>query len=196
MSVSGLLSRKVGGPSVYPYQPPGLWEAVAFEGTRQYIQSKGEENYRRGIYTYWRRSLPYPSLVTFDAPSRETCTMRRPRTNTPLQALVLMNDPVYVEASRAFAQRILREGGASFEGRLTHAFKVALSRTPTRFERATLEKSFQSYLKNFEQDRVAASKLVHVGASQPPVDADISELAAWTVIANTLLNLDELVTKG
>ena len=196
MTVSGLINRRIGGPSVYPYQPPGLWEAVAFEGTRQYIQSKAEENYRRGIYTYWRRSLPYPSLVTFDAPPRETCTMRRPRTNTPLQALVLMNDPVYVEASRAFGQRILREGGGSFDARLNYAFKTCLGRPPTRFERTTLEKSFQTYLKNFEQDRIAASKLIHVGASAPPVDMDLSELAAWTVIANTLLNLDETVTKG
>jgi hypothetical protein len=196
MAVSGLLHREIGGPSVYPYQPPGLWEAVAFEGTRKYIQSQGDENYRRGIYTYWRRSLPYPSLITFDAPSRETCTMRRPRTNTPLQALVLMNDPVYVEASRAFGQRILRDGGGSFDVRLAYAFRTCLGRPPTRFERTTLEKSFQTYLKNFEQDRIAASKLIHVGASAPPVDMDLSELAAWTVIANTLLNLDETVTKG
>jgi Protein of unknown function (DUF1553) len=196
MAVSGLLSRKVGGPSVYPYQPPGLWEAVAFEGTRQYQQSKGEDNYRRGLYTYWRRSIPYPSLITFDAPPRETCTVRRPRTNTPLQALVLMNDPVYVEASRAFGQRILREGGNTIEARVHFAFRAALGRNPTAGEKARLTQSLASYLEAFVADRVAASKLIHVGASAPPIDLDWCELAAWTMVANTLLNLDETLTKG
>lgn len=111
MSVSGLLVPKVGGPSVFPYQPAGLWGQVSFEGTRDYVQSDGAENYRRGLYTYWRRSIPYASFTIFDAPTRETCTVRRPRTNTPLQALNLMNDPVYVEAARALGLRILKQEG-------------------------------------------------------------------------------------
>ena len=196
LAVSGLLNPKLGGPSAYPYQPPGLWEAVTFEGTRSYEQSQGQENYRRGLYTYWRRSLPYPSLINFDAPTRETCTVRRPRTNTPLQALTLMNDPVYVEASRAFGQRIMREGGENLESRLTFAFRVCLGRPPTRPERALLEEAFRKHLTTFEQDRVGAGKLLHVGASTPPLDLDPCELAAWTLISTTLLNLDETITKG
>jgi hypothetical protein len=196
LAISGLLQPKVGGPSVYPYQPPGLWEAVAFEGSRKYVQSSGPENYRRGLYTYWRRSMPYPSLIAFDAPTRETCTIRRPRTNTPLQALVLMNDPVYVETARAFAERILRDGGPSVETRLLFAVRTCLGRTPSKQEVLTLEQAYARHLATFEANRVAASKLIHVGVSAPPVDADLCELAAWTVIGNTLLNLDETVTRN
>lgn len=196
LAVSGLFNPKVGGPSVYPYQPPGLWEAVAFEGSRKYVQSEGAENYRRGLYTYWRRSLPYPSLINFDAPTRETCTIRRPRTNTPLQALNLMNDPVYVEAARAFGQRIMREGGSSVEGRLSYAFQWCLGRLPTRPERDRMESAFREHLDAFTRDRVAAARLLAVGVSSPPVELDPCELAAWTLIGSTLLNLDETITKG
>lgn len=196
LAVSGLLNPKLGGPSVYPYQPPGLWEAVAFEDTRKYVQSQGAENYRRGIYTYWRRSLPYPSLITFDAPTRETCTVKRPRTNTPLQALTLMNDPVYVEASRAFGQRIIREGGPTLESRLAYAFRTCLGRLPTKAEREVLERAYRTHFQHFESDRVGAAKLVHAGASEPDFNLDVCELAAWTMIGTTLLNLDETITKG
>jgi hypothetical protein len=196
LAVSGLLNPQIGGPSVYPYQPPGLWEAVAFENTRKYEQSQGAENYRRGIYTYWRRSIPYPSLITFDAPTRETCTVKRPRTNTPLQALTLMNDPVYVEASRAFGQRIMREGGSTLDSRLDYAFWTCLGRPPRTAEKSLLERAYQEHLEAFEHDRVGAAKLIHVGASTPPVDLDICELATWTLISTTLLNLDETITKG
>jgi hypothetical protein len=138
LSASGLLNGQVGGPSVYPYQPPGLWGQVSFEGTRDYVQSAGADNYRRGLYTYWRRSIPYAGFTVFDAPSREVCTVRRPRTNTPLQALALMNDPVYVEAARALAQRILSRGGADLDARLRYAFRLVLARDPTASERAVL----------------------------------------------------------
>src|SRR5262249_25162945 len=124
LAVSGLLSRKIGGPSVRPYQPPGLWEQIALGGGHRrqtHVPGKGDEVDRRGIYTYWKRSLHHPSLAAFDAPSRELCTATRPRTNTPLQALVLLNDPTYVEAARALAQRVLREGGLDLSGRLTYA---------------------------------------------------------------------------
>ncbi|HMO64878.1 MAG TPA: DUF1553 domain-containing protein, partial [Verrucomicrobiota bacterium] len=196
MAVSGLLNPKVGGPSVFPYQPPGLWGQVTFEGTPDYVQSAGDENYRRGLYTYWRRSIPYAAFTILDAPTRETCTVRRPRTNTPLQALNLLNDPVYVEAARAFAHRILTQGGASVDDRLRYAFRVALARPPADAERARLAAALAREQARFAADRTAANRLVHVGASKPPVDVDIVELAAWTVLANTLLNLDETITKG
>lgn len=196
LAISGLLKPRVGGKSVYPYQPPGMWEAMAFEGTRSWVQSQGDENYRRGIYTYWRRSVPYPSYVIFDAPTRETCTVRRPRTNTPLQALTLMNDPVYVEASRALGHRIMTQGGKTLREQIEFAFKTALGRPPSAKERRILENAYKRELKQFEKDRVSAAKLVHVGASKPPLEADICELAAWTIVGNLLLNLDETVTKG
>ncbi len=196
MSVSGLLDPAIGGESIYPYQPPGLWEQVAFQGTRKWQQSEGIKNYRRGLYVYWRRSVPYASFVTFDAPSRETCTVKRPRTNTPLQALVLMNDPVYVEAARAFGLRIMKEGGDTLDDRLQFAFRLALSRVPTPAELAELRLAYTTELEHFEANRPAANQLIHVGASTPPLEMDICELAAWTLVGNILLNLDETITKG
>lgn len=196
MSTSGLLDPSIGGPSIYPYQPPGLWEQVAFQGTRKWVQSEGEKNYRRGLYVYWRRSVPYASFVTFDAPSRETCTVKRPRTNTPLQALVLMNDPVYIEAARAFGLRIMKQGGERLDERIRFAFRVALGRHPDASELSEMSQAFLVELSHFESDRPAANQLVHVGASTPPVETDICELAAWTIIGNILLNLDETITKG
>lgn len=196
MAASGLLNPRIGGPSVFPYQPPGLWGQVSFEGTRDYVQSEGAENYRRGLYTYWRRSIPYASFTVFDAPSREVCTVRRPRTNTPLQALALMNDPVYVEAARALGQRILNHGGRTLPERIRFAFRVVLGRLPTEREQAVVAAACEREMKRFAEDREAANRLVHAGASRPPVDVDIVELAAWTLVAQTLLNLDETITKG
>ncbi len=196
LAASALLNPKVGGPSVFPYQPPGLWEQVAFEGTRSWTQSQGTENYRRGLYTYWRRSVPYASFVTFDAPSRETCTIRRPRTNTPLQALALMNDPVYVEAARALGLRIMTKGGKTLDEKIRYAARVVLTREPTKKELALLQKAYRKELKEFERDRASANKLIHVGANPPPVDVDVCVLAAWTVVGNILLNLDETINKG
>lgn len=196
LAASGLLNRGIGGPSVFPFQPPGLWGQVAFEGTRDYVQSSGADNYRRGLYTYWRRSIPYASFTVLDAPSREVCVVRRPRTNTPLQALALLNDPVYVEAARVLAQRILAEGGPSTNERLDFAFRVTLGRRPAEAERARLAAACEREFRNYAENRKAASELVHVGASRPPSAVDVAELAAWTVVANTLLNLDETLTKG
>ena len=196
MAASGLLDRSVGGPSIYPYQPPGLWEQVSFQGTRKWTQSEGAKNYRRGLYVYWRRSVPYASFVTFDAPSRETCTVKRPRTNTPLQALVLLNDPVYVEAARTLGQRILNHPGTDLDERLDFAFRLTLARSPSAREFSELRQTFLTELSHFESDRAAANQLIHVGASEPPLETDICELAAWTVIGNILLNLDETITKG
>jgi hypothetical protein len=196
MSVSGLLNPQTGGPSVFPYQPPGLWEQVAFEGTRSWEQSKGADNYRRGLYVYWRRSIPYASFVTFDAPSRETCTVRRARTNTPLQALALMNDPVYVESARAFGYRIMQNGGSSAADRTKYAFRAALGRNPTETELGRMTKAFENELNHFLNHRADANQIVNIGATPPPTNVDVVELAAWTMIGQVLLNLDETITKG
>jgi Protein of unknown function (DUF1553)/Protein of unknown function (DUF1549)/Planctomycete cytochrome C len=199
LAISGLLDPRIGGPSVYPYQPPGLWEELAFGGgfsSQSYQPSKGADLYRRGIYTYWKRSLPYPSMATFDAPNREVCVVQRPRTNTPLQALVLMNDPAYVEAARVFAQRVLKEAGPGPEARMIHAFRLAVTRVPTDRERTILLDLLARQLDHFKADPKAAEALIKVGESTRPLGLDPSELAAWTAIGNVLLNLDETITKG
>lgn len=199
LAVSGLLNRKIGGESVRPYQPAGLWEAIGFGdsfSSQSYKQSKGDDLYRRAIYVYLKRSLPYPSLNTFDAPSREVCTVNRPRTTTPLQALVLMNDPVYVESARALAQRILKENKGDVGEKIKFAFRLTLSRAPEKKEAALLEKIYRDQLEHFKNDPEAAKALINVGESARPENLDVSELAAWTAIANILLNLDETITKG
>jgi len=199
LAVSGLLNRKMGGESVRPYQPPGLWEAMAFGGefsSQTYVQSHGADLYRRGIYVYWKRSLPYPSLVTFDAPNREVCTAQRPRTTTPLQALVLMNDPAFVEAARGLAQRVLKEGGDTLERRLVYAFRLTLARAPTKEELQILQEIYHRQFENFSKDKKAAMAFTSIGESAKPDEVDISELAAWTALGNVLLNLDETITKG
>jgi hypothetical protein len=199
LAVSGLFNPFIGGPSVRPYQPKGLWEAIAFGGgfsSQTYVQSKGRDLYRRGIYTYWKRSMPHPSLVTFDAPNREVCTDRRPRTNTPLQALELLNDPIYVECARVLAQRILKEGGPDTNARLCFAFKLCTARTPDPRELQILRRIFERQRAKFKQNAAAAKKLVSAGESPRPAELDVRELAAWTAVGNVLLNLDETITKG
>ena len=199
LTVSGLLNRKVGGESVRPYQPPGLWEAVAFGGefsSQTYVQSHGADLYRRGIYIYWKRSLPYPSLITFDAPNREVCTVQRPRTTTPLQALVLMNDPAFIEAARGLAQRVMTEGGQTVEARLNYAFRLIVAREPKKKEVQILKGIYEQQLENFQKNKKAAVDLLSIGESPKPEYLDASELAAWTTIGNILLNLDETITKG
>ncbi len=193
LAIGGLLNRKIGGPSVFPYQPPGLWEEVAGVS---YTPSKGADLYRRGIYTYWKRSRPYPSLITFDAPNREVCTAERPRTSTPLQALVALNDPAYVEAARGLAQRVLKEGGTELNQRLTYAFRLTLARAPKPKELEIMAKVYQQELKRYQQDKTAAAALLTVGESPVPAGLDPSEMAAWTAVGNMLLNLDETLTKG
>jgi hypothetical protein len=194
LAASGLLNPKLGGPSVSPYQPPGLWDELT-SGDR-YTQSKGTDLYRRGMYVYWKRSIPYPPLVTFDAPNREVCTDCRARTNTPLQALVLLNDPAYVEAARVLGQRIMREGGADITARLTFAFRLCTSRPPTDNELSVLRAIYDANLAKYRQNPQAAAKLIAIGESARPADLDSTELAAWTTVGNVLLNLDETITKG
>lgn len=197
LSISGLLVEREGGKSVKPYQPEGIWEAVAFVGsnTREFKQDSGESLYRRSLYTFWKRTSPPPSLATFDAPSRENCTVRRPRTNTPLQALALMNDKQYVEAARKLAARMMKEGGSTPEERLTYGFRLATARTPTAKELDVLQRTLQKQLQTFTTDKAAAEKLLAYGDSPKIMDLDSGEHAAWTMVANMLINLDETITK-
>ncbi len=195
LAVSGLLSRKVGGPSVYPPQPPNLWQA-AFNGQRTYPTSAGDDSHRRGLYTFWRRTIPYPSMTTFDAPSRETCTSRRIRTNTPLQAFVTLNDPVYVEAAQALARRIVKEGGATAAERARFGLRLCLCRPPQSEQVAQLVELFQSERARYAKDAKAATALATEPLGPLPAGMNADELAAWTVVANVLLNMDGVLTKG
>lgn len=194
--VSGLLVEKHGGHSVKPYEPAGLWEAVSFNNSQKYVADKGEGQYRRSLYTFWKRQSPPPNMLLFDAPTREYCVVRRPRTNTPLQALALLNDQQFVEASRAFAQRIVAEGGKTPAERIAYAFRLATSRKPGSDEIKVLQDTFQQQLSAYQKDKEAAKKLLGVGSFKPSGTLDPSELAAWTVIASMILNLDETVTKS
>ena len=191
LAVAGLLDDQIGGPSVKPYQPPGIWDGV----DAKYEQDKGEALYRRGMYVFWRRSAHYPSFATFDAPSREVCTCLRQRTQTPLQSLVLMNDPAYVEAARGLAQRVLREEPRDAERRLVRAFRHTLGRVPKPDEVAVLHKTYEQQLSNFRDDPGSAKALIQVGESPAPEKVDPGELAALTAVANVLLNLNETITK-
>ena len=164
LAVSGLLASRIGGPSVRPYHPPGLYEqVVAGSGAATYVAGKGDELYRRSLYTYWKRSVPNPAMLVFDAPFRETCILRRPRTNTPLQALNLMNDPTYVEAARGLAQRMVREGGETPSSRLTYGFRLVLTRPPNARELAILVAAHERALQAFQADPGGASELLKVG---------------------------------
>ena len=160
-----------------------------------FFQSADEDLYRRGMYIYAKRSMPHPSLVTFDGPNREWCTVQRPITNTPLQAMLLMNDPIYVEAARVMAHRVMKEGGSGAEERLRYAFKLCVARGPSEREMRVLSSSLEKHLETYRKDKEAAEKLVSVGESEKAKDVDIAEHAAWTALMNTLLNLDETLTK-
>ncbi len=202
--VSGLLVEKLGGPSVKPYQPTGLWKAVGYtdSNTANFTQDDGSSLYRRSMYTFWKRTSPPPSMSTFDAPSRESCTVRRATTNTPLQALVLMNDKQFVEASRHFAQRVLDEGGDSLDARLTWAFQSVTSRRPHEQELGVLKRVYEQHLATFSEHPEEATSFIDSTSTRlepQHLDRDKSqdpELAAWTMLANLLFNLDETVTKG
>jgi len=194
LAISGLLVPKVGGPSVYPYQAPGLWEELTEKD--RYKKGEGEDLYRRTLYSYRRRSIPAPFMATFDAPERESCVVRRARTNTPLQALVLMNNPIYVEASRAFAQRIMKEAAARPSTRIAHAFRLATARWPQPEELAVLVDLYQQQVQRFEGDEEAATAVLSVGDFADDGSLNVKELAAYTLVANMILNLDEAITKG
>jgi hypothetical protein len=195
LAISGLLSETIGGPSVKPYQPDGLWQDVSVERRAVYQRDKGADLYRRGMYTYWKRTCPPPGMTTFDAPDRETCTIRRARTNTPLQALVLMNDPTYLEAARKLAERALKEGGDTDATRLTHVFRLCVARDPRASESTVLLKVLAQAKQNFVAVPQSAEKLLAVGDAPRDPKLDVSELAAWTTLANVVLSLDETITK-
>jgi len=192
LAASGLLSRKKGGPSVHPPQPDiGL--SAAFGGGLDWKTSTGEDRYRRAVYTTWRRSNPYPSMATFDVPSREVCTIRRPRTNTPLQALVTMNDPAYVEAAQALARRMIREGGSTTADRALRGFRLVIARQPVAAEIDRLVRLHDDVLVDFQESPEDAKKMATdpLGPPPPELTANLADLAAWTVVANVILNLDE-----
>ncbi len=200
LCVSGLLNPQIGGPSVYPVQVANLWKEIGFLrpeiGMDEWPVSEGPDLYRRGLYTFWRRVCTYPVFATFDAPSREVCTARRPRTNTPLQALAGLNEPTLLEAARVFAQRILAEGGSSVDERVEFAFRTSLGRRPNEAETERLRAFVEQQLKSYRRDRPSAQRLISVGAAPLPTEIDARELAAWMMLANLLLNLDETLTKG
>ncbi len=202
LAVSGLLNGEIGGHSVSPYQPAGLWEELMSRAdgdnwtAQKYIPSHGKDLYRRSMYTFWKRSSPPPQLSTFDAPDREVCTVRRARTNTPLQALILMNDPTYVEASRKLAERILKEAPADTSAKLAFAFRLTTARLPKAAEIAVLQTVLDKQRSAYHKNPEMAKTLLTNGESPADATLDPVELASWTVVASTILNLDEVVTKN
>ena len=194
LALSGLLSRKVGGASVYPAQPDGLWRA-AFNGERTWRTSSGEDRYRRGLYTFWRRTVPYPSMAAFDAPSRESCTVRRLPTNTPLQAFVTMNDPVFVECAQALG-RDLALGDGTVADRVARGLKKVLARPVADGQVAALVRLFEQERDAYGARRDEAAKLGTVPLGPLPDGLAPADAAAWTTVANVLLNLDGVLTKG
>ena len=193
LAASGLLVAKVGGPSVMPYQPAGLWEEA---GTgKSYAQAKGEGLYRRSLYTFWRRTSPPPNMLTFDATGREVCTARRERTATPLQSLVLLNDPQFVEAARALAQKLMNQPDLSTEGRIPRAFRILTSRAPSQKEIEILSRLHSEQKRHFEAAPDDAKTLLAVGEFPRDERLDLSEHAALTVLVQTIMNFDESVMK-
>jgi len=196
---SGLLVEKIGGPSVKPYQPPGLWSEVSFQSKNRttdfYEQDTGDKLYRRSIYTFWKRTMPPPTMATFDAPTREMCTLSRPRTNTPLQALALMNDVTYVEACRALAGRVIQQSGDDAAARIDQAFRLLLTRPPHPEERKILTRGYNQRLDHYRANPSAAKQLINEGESKPTADTDPIELAALTTVVMNILNLDETITR-
>ncbi len=194
LAISGMLSRKIGGRSVKPYQPVGYWRFLNFP-TREWQNDHGDDLYRRGMYTHWQRTFLQPSLLAFDAPSREECTVERPRSNTPLQALVMLNDPTYVEAARVFATRVLEHVGNSPLDQLNFAYRQALQRIPTDQEATVLSGLWQKHRDEYLREPANADLLLKVGEWPLPANVDKVELAAWTSVCRTILNLHETITR-
>jgi len=194
LAVSGLLVEEIGGPSVKPYQPPGLWEELSFDGTA-YQSDEGKGLYRRSLYTYWKRTVAPPAMTTFDATDRETCTVRVSRTNTPSQALNLMNDVTYLEASRMLAERMMKEGGSKPEERIAYGFRLATARLPKLEEHNVLTHTFDRFLERYQASPADAVKFLSQGQHARDDALNPSELASYTSIASLILNLDEMITK-
>ena len=195
LAISGLLSRQIAGPSVRPYQPTGYWVHLNFP-KRTWKADRGENVYRRGLYTWWQRSFLHPSLMAFDAPNREECTVERPRSNIPQQALVLLNDPTYVESARVFAFRILDEGGDGTDERVRWAFREATLRKPDREETEILSDLHDLHRRSYADHPNAARELLGIGLSALPEDVDVVDLAAWTSVARAIFNLHETMTRN
>jgi hypothetical protein len=197
LAASGLMVRKLGGPSVRPYQPEGVWEAVAMIGsnTRDYRRDDGDKLYRRSLYTFWKRAAPPASMDIFNAPSREVCTVRRERTNTPLQALVTLNDPQFVEAARWLAQTTLKDGGDKDESRIDFMTRRLLCRPLRSEEMQVVQASLKDLMAHYKTNAADAKKLLSVGESKVDPKQDASTLAAWTMLANEMMNLDEVLNK-
>ena len=198
LAISGLLNREIGGPYVKPYQPRGVWQQIVSEsgGEFKYRESKGFDLYRRSLYSHWRRTVPPPSMITLDASTRDKCTVKRQTTNTPLQSLVLLNDPQYVEASRILAEKMIKEGGSNVKDRIIFAFRLATSRKPNVRELGELVDLYDQQVQYYSQMPEASLELFSIGDS--PVDSEIDNtaLAACTIIASTIINLDETIRQG
>ncbi len=195
LSIAGLLVERFGGPSVRPYQPDGYLAAMNFP-KREYSASRGEDLYRRGLYTQWQSTFLHPTLVTFDAPTREECTVNRVNSNTPLQALVLLNDPIYVEAARVFAEHMVKSGGKKLESRLQWAYARALNRAPEKAELQVLRELYRKSLARFSRNKLDAVEFLRVGDQPAPAAGDAAELAATMTVARAILNLHETITRN
>jgi hypothetical protein len=193
LAVSGLLVTEIGGRSVKPYQPAGYWRHLNFP-PREWANDSGANLYRRGLYTFWCRTFLHPSLQAFDATSREECTAERPRSNTPQQALVLLNDLTYVEAARVLAERTVKHAGDS-AARLSYAFQQVLQREPTDAERPIFLELAEAERQRYAADEAAARELLTNGAAPPAADASPADIAAWTAVCRVLLNLHETITR-
>ena len=196
LAASGLLVDRIGGPSVKPYQPDGLWNEVSLSGNVRFVQDHGEKLYRRSLYIYWKRSSPAPTMTLFDAPTREKCTLRRSRTNTPLQALVTMNDVQYIEAARVLAERSLAEGGASRNDQITYAYRLVCGVRPGDAVLSMLREAYETELEVFQADTERATQLISLGESPRDESLDPAAHAAMTVVTSLILNLDETLTRG
>lgn len=197
LAVSGLLNRKIGGPSVFPYHPQGLWMEINNRPgySREYKQDSGEKLYRRSLYTFWKRTVPPPSMAVFDAPTREYCQVRRSRTNTPLQAFVLLHDPQFVEAARELAARMMNEGGQTIGKQIDYGFSLTLGRPPSDQERRVLQDTYQQKKNQYESEPEQAKQLLSVGESPLEGPLPLAEHAAMTQVARLLVNLSEFITK-
>lgn len=193
LAVAGLLVDKQGGPSVKPYQPAGLWQELS--GNNGYVQEKGEGLYRRSLYTYWKRTVPHPFMMNFDSPNREQCAVYENRTNSPLQALDLMNEVTFVEASRKLAERMMSEGGSAPEARLQFGYNLVLARAPSARQKQVMLRLLGTFEERYKADPKAAGEYIHQGDSPLPANADAAQLAAYTGVASLILNLDEAITK-
>ena len=183
--------EKIGGPSVKPYMPSGLWKSIS---NRKYDQGEGADLYRRSLYTYWMRTIPPPTMMAFNAAEREVCAVRKDLTTTPLQALTMMNNITFIEAGRMIAERTMREGGPDANQKLEFICKLILSRKPTSTEREALIANYTDFKNEFQNDPIGAAGLLKIGSSPRDASLPAPEVAAWTMVANTILNLDEAIT--